>query len=109
MISDDVLEAFAQYARATDTRSSSRVIRFGVVDPAFAGAPALAKVTFDGESTLSTKGYQYVLAPAASARVMLIPCGSNNYVIGGTLGYAAPGGGATGATGSIGFTGATGA
>lgn len=101
------LEALDQYTRARRRSSADKPVLLGTVDPAYSGT-GLPKVTFEGESTMSTKGYPYLYQPQPEARVALLPVGTT-YLIVGTIGLAAPGGGATGATGALGATGATGA
>lgn len=70
--------------------STQRALKIGTVDPAF--TTGLPKVTFDGESTMSTKTYAYLNSkPAAGARVVLAPVGTG-YVIIGTIGGTSGGG-----------------
>lgn len=74
------------YARRTAaTTSADRPIRLATVDPDYTGTGA-PKVTFDGESTLSSKLYAFVdsYRPAASDRVVLIPVGTT-YLIAGKI------------------------
>jgi hypothetical protein len=64
--------------------------KLATVDPAYAlgagwpATPALPKVTFDGESTMSTKQYPIVAGyvPAASDRVVLVPVGRTYVIVG---------------------------
>ena len=68
--------------------SESRPPRIGTVDPAYAGATT-AKITFDGEATLSVKAYPFLgVKPAASDRVALLPVG-RSYLILGKIGVGA--------------------
>lgn len=71
--------------------------RLATVDPAYAvgggypTSPALPKVTFDGESTMSTKLYPVAngYIPRANDRVLMIPVG-RTYVIVGSVTNVAP-------------------
>lgn len=63
--------------------------RLAVIDPAYSAASfpgTLPRVTFEGESTLSDKGYNVAgtYSPQPSHRVLLVPVG-NTYVIIGKL------------------------
>jgi hypothetical protein len=86
------LEAVQGFTEGGSRSSADRPIRLAVVDPAYnawAGypsAPPPARVTFEGESTLSTKAYGYVggFIPWPGLRVFLVPIG-NTYVIGGAI------------------------
>lgn len=67
-------------------------VRLATVDPAyvltgFPGEVALPRVTFDGETTLSTKQYPILgsYIPTASDRVVMVPVG-RTYVVAGALG-----------------------
>jgi len=74
----DLLRAVSGYVRRDHV--TARPNRLATVDPAYAtGSP---KVTFDGESTLTGKGYARSAdyAPVAGDRVLMIPAGSS-YVI----------------------------
>lgn len=65
--------------------AQDRPPKMGTVDPAYIGSGP-AKVTFDGETSMSSKAYVVVgIAPAASDRVVLFPVGKT-YIIVGTLG-----------------------
>lgn len=91
------LEAIAGFNRADSRSSADRAIRLGTIDPAYEAfasypsAPPPARVTFDGETTLSTKAYGYALGfiPWPGLRVFLVPIG-NTYVIGGALNSQTP-------------------
>jgi hypothetical protein len=77
------LQSVAGYVRAQDGGSPNKPVKLGVVDPAYAGAPALPKVTFDGEDTMSAKEYAWSgAAPAAGDRVALIPVGTTYLIVG---------------------------
>jgi hypothetical protein len=67
--------------------STDKPLKIGTVDPAFGSG--LPKVTFDGESVMSSKTYAYIGSrPAAGARVVLAPVGTG-YVILGAIGTVA--------------------
>lgn len=91
------LEAVAGFSRGRGLSSAERPIRLAVVDPAYdpwstyPGAPPPARVTFEGESTLSGKAYPIVggFIPRAGVRVWLLPVGST-YIIGGQLDQQVP-------------------
>lgn len=91
------LEAVQGYTEGGSRSSADRPIRLAVVDPAYAAfstypaAPPPARVTFEGESTLSTKAYGYVsgFIPWPGLRVFLVPIG-NTYVIGGAIQAQSP-------------------
>lgn len=55
--------------------------RLAVVDPAYVSG--LPRVTFDGDTTMSTKGYAYLAGyePIAEDRVLMVAAGLNNWVI----------------------------
>lgn len=70
-------------------------VKLATVDPSYAVGtvtdPNLPKVTFDGETTLSTKQYPIVAGyvPTAGDRVVLVPLG-RTYVIVGTVSHPRP-------------------
>lgn len=88
----DFLDAVAGFQRSQSRSSADRAIRLAVVDPAYnpwaayPDPPAPARVTFEGETTLSTKAYAYAngYIPYAGTRVVLVPIG-NTYLITGSL------------------------
>jgi hypothetical protein len=108
------LRTVAGYTKqASPGDSAGRPDRLATIDPAYSGAGA-PKVTFDGESTLSSKLYAYAdsYRPAAGDRVLLVPIGTTYMIVGkvasgetktpgGVLGYAS---GTTGQTLSGGQT-----
>jgi hypothetical protein len=64
--------------------STDKPLKIGTVDPAFGSG--LPKVTFDGETTMSSKTYAYIGSrPTAGSRVVLAPVGTG-YVILGAIG-----------------------
>lgn len=81
----DLLDAFAGYAKKPTTPrvpAQDRPPKMGTVDPAYSGIGA-AKVTFDGESSMSSKAYVCVnCSPAAGDRVVLLPVGKTLVIIG---------------------------
>lgn len=93
----DFLSAVAGFQRADSRSSADRPVRLATVDPAYVAftnypdAPPPARVTFDGETTLSTKAYGYVagMVPWPGIRVYLVPVG-NTYVIGGAINPQTP-------------------
>lgn len=88
------LDAIAGYTVGGQPNGSAdRPIRFARVDPAYnpfstyPAAPPPARVTFEGETTLSSKAYAIAdgVIPMAGRRVFLVPAG-NSYFIAGTIG-----------------------
>ena len=79
----EFLASIARFVEATRAPSSAaRPVRLAVVSASYAsGYPT---VTFEGESTESTKGYPYLSSytPAASDRVVMVPVGSTYLIIG---------------------------
>lgn len=70
--------------RGSKPPAQDRPPKMGVVDPAYAGGNS-AKVTFDGETSMSAKAYVIIgILPASSDRVVLFPVGKT-YVIAGNL------------------------
>jgi hypothetical protein len=83
----DFLTSLAGYARATTDTSADQPVRLAVIDPAYVvatGGPA--KVTFEGESTMSTKSYYFVQSyfPVPGDRVLMLPVGTT-YIIAGAV------------------------
>ena len=79
------LQSVAGYAQAQQTGSENRPIRCATIDPAFdIEAGLLPKVTFDGESTMSTKRYPYGsgYVPEAGDRVVMLPIGTTYWIVG---------------------------
>lgn len=87
------LESITGYVEAAPGSSADRPVKLAIVDPAYdpfvdwPDQPPPARVTFEGETTLSTKAYPIAggIIPMPDQRVFLIPQG-NSYLIGGTLG-----------------------
>lgn len=67
---------------ASAGESANRPALLATVDPAYSGSGA-PKVTFDGESTLSSKLYAYAdsYRPAAGDRVLLVPIGTTYMIV----------------------------
>lgn len=63
-------------------KSQERPNKIGTIDPAYVSGRA--KVTFDGESTMSTKTYSYLspYTPVAGHRVVLLPVGTSYVILG---------------------------
>lgn len=85
------LDAVAGYTRAQSSSSADRPIKLAKIDPAYDGLPEpyplpvpAARVTFEGESTLSTKAYPVAngFVPVANQRVYLAPIGTSYLIIG---------------------------
>jgi hypothetical protein len=91
------LEAVTGFHRSSSRSSADRPVRLAVIDPAYnpwsgyPDAPPPARVTFEGESVLSTKAYGYAggFIPWAGMRVFLVPIG-NTYIIGGAINTQTP-------------------
>lgn len=64
--------------------SENRPPKLATINPAYAGE-ATARVTFDGETVMSTKAYPAIGAVRAGGRALLLPVG-RSYVILGTVG-----------------------
>jgi len=77
----DLLQAVAGFTRSQDTGSATRPVKLGTINPAH--TTGLPRVTFDGETTLSGKGYPYAASytPAANDRVALLPVGTTYLII----------------------------
>ena len=86
------LDAVAGYQRAGNPSSAEKPVRIATIDPAYdpyqyyPDPPQLPMLTFEGESTMSTKRYAYVngFVPAAGQRVYLVPVGTT-YMIAGAV------------------------
>lgn len=93
----DFLDAVTGHVDRGRTSSADRPIRLATVDPAYdpffdypAAIPA-ARVTFEGETTLSAKAYAVAggFVPRAGQRVYLLPQG-NGYLIAGSVNTQTP-------------------
>lgn len=80
-----ILRSVAGYTRAETDNSADRSIRLAVIDPAYSGS-GLPKVTFEGESVMSAKGYSFAESyfPTGMDRVVMLPVG-NTYLIAGAV------------------------
>lgn len=76
------LDAVSGYTRAQSQSSADRPVRLAVVDPAYAGHPALPKVTFEGETVMGARTYAYSYPVAAGDRVAMLPIGTTYIIIG---------------------------
>jgi hypothetical protein len=77
----EFLDGVVAYAAPQNGRGN----RMAVIDAAYTtGNP---KVTFEGDTTLSTQGFEYIrpYTPVAGARVVMLPIG-HTYVIAGSVG-----------------------
>lgn len=88
----DFLDSIAGYTNgSTSTPGAPSVppVRLGTIDPYYTSGPA--RVTFDGETTLSDKGFSWntLYSPTAGDRVYLIPVGTT-YIISGAFSSAIP-------------------
>lgn len=86
---EDFLDMVGGHTERSRTSSADRPNCLAVVDPAYVAGSfpgTLPRVTFEGEDTLSDKGYNVAgtYAPVAGHRVLLVPVG-NTYVIVGKL------------------------
>ena len=80
----EFFEAVTEYDKSASNDQSKGHRRFATIDSAYAGTGP-ARVTFDGETVLTTKAYHFInLAPKAGARVLMSPV-ANTYVIDGML------------------------
>lgn len=87
-----IMESITGYSAAQRGSAADQPMRIATIDPAYdpfaayPAVPALPKVTFDGESTLSGKRYAYVAGylPAPGDRVWMVPIGST-YLIAGAV------------------------
>lgn len=68
-MTDKVDAFFDAMDRITDDKRPERIFALATVDPAYAGGNA--KVTFDGETSLSTKAYPILSAVVAGSRVVM--------------------------------------
>lgn len=67
---------------SNDVETAGPPVRLATVNPAYGGSGA-ARVTFDGEATMTTKSYRLVgAAPAAGSRVLMVKVGSSYLILG---------------------------
>lgn len=80
------LDAVAGYADDPDSSeapsSADKPVRLGTIDPAY--TVGLVRVTFDGEATVSGKGYPWLgpYSPVPGERVALLPVGRGYLILG---------------------------
>ena len=74
---DDFFEAVGRVSNA----GQERAIALGTADGAYAGATT-AKVTFDGEISLSAKAYRMIGTVTASSRVVMLRVGPSWVILG---------------------------
>jgi hypothetical protein len=69
--------------RSTTTPEETRPLRLGTIDPAYTSG--LPRITFDGETILSGRGYPWAspYRPVANDRVVLAPVGRSYLILGG--------------------------
>lgn len=77
-----ILQSVQGYLQDQETGSADRPVRLAVVDPAYAGAPALPRVRFEGESDFGIRTYAYSYPVKAGDRVAMIPLGSTYLIVG---------------------------
>lgn len=82
----NALSLLDSIAGAAQQRTPSRTVRLATVDASYSGGVnGPCKVTFDGESSLTTRAFPCSgYAPVASDRVVMLPVG-NTYVVIGAL------------------------
>lgn len=94
------LDAVAGYVRGGTDGSADKPIKLAVVDPAYdpfsglyPGGVNPARVTFEGESTLSAKSYPVASGymPQPGNRVFLVPIGTTYLIVGSVTNAAAQG------------------
>lgn len=94
------LDGISGYVRHSTNGSADKGIRLAVIDPAysFTAVPyptsvPLARVTFEGETTLSGKYYPIAsgYVPTPGARVWMVPIGTTWLIAGGAAQYTAQG------------------
>lgn len=93
----DFLDAVTGVVEGGRSSSADRPVKLAVVDPAYfpfssyPAPPPPARVTFEGETTLSAKAYALAGAfiPRAGQRVYLVPQG-NGYLIAGSIDTQTP-------------------
>lgn len=81
----DFLSTLAGVARAGVPDRSAKI---ATIDPAYVASSypgTLPRVTFDGETVLSTRRYASLYAPTPNDRVVMLPVGTT-YVILGKIG-----------------------
>lgn len=75
-------EAAREYDKSADNEESKGWNRCATIDPGYTGSGP-ARVTFDGETTLSQKTYEFVGTPPNPAtRVVMMPIGPTYFIAG---------------------------
>jgi hypothetical protein len=94
------LDGISGYVRNSTNGSADKGIRLAVIDPAYdalggtyPNAVNPARVTFEGETTLSGKSYPVAtgFVPQPTARVWMVPIGNTWLIAGGAASYSAQG------------------
>lgn len=78
---DGFFEAVERVGKANPVLDASRETALATVDPNYTGTGAV-RVTFDGENTLATKAYPYLLSVSANQRVLLLRSGHSWVILG---------------------------
>lgn len=83
----DFLQSIAGFMQAGKPGTDLSKIKLGTVDPAYIASTfpgTLPRITFDGETTMSTKTYPVMSPywPQASDRVILVPVGATYLILG---------------------------
>ena len=79
----EFFESVREYDKSASNEGAKGFTRCAIVDPAYAGTGP-ARVTFDGEESLSQKTYHFIgmTPPPAGVRVALLPIGSTYMILG---------------------------
>jgi hypothetical protein len=94
------LDGLTGYVRSSSNTSADKPIRIATIDPAYNGFASpypdgipSARVTFEGESTLSGKSYPVASGyiPMPLARVFLVPIGTTYLIVGAVTAYSGQG------------------
>jgi hypothetical protein len=85
----DILTSIKGFEETTSAKSSDRPIKQAVIDPAYVASSfpgTLPKVTFEGETVLSTKFYPVAdpYWPEPGDRVWMVPIGTTYMIVGST-------------------------
>ena len=77
------LDAMLDYQGNASDADNPRHTLLATVDPSYSGPPALPKVTFDGETALTSKTYNYLgQAPKPGSRVLMQAVGATSLIVG---------------------------
>lgn len=78
----EFFDSVREYDKSADNEESKGHERFATVDPNYSGSGP-ARVTFDGETAMSTKAYQFLNAPPRNGtRVFMLPVGTTYLIMG---------------------------